>query len=419
MTNALAGAPWLRAMARVFADTPLYLVGGAVRNPLMGLPLSDMDVCGPARPERVCALCEGTEVRAVLRAAHFGTVELHLQDENGVRHMAEYTTWREDSYRCGHRPDSVRFTEDIRVDALRRDFSVNAMYRRVYEDRLGDVIDPTGGLAHLRAGVLHTVSENPDRVLGEDGLRILRAARFQAQLDLRPTPALRESLRRNAPLLADIARERLRDEWEKTVMADLRYPTLKRREPGTAAGLATLQACGAWPYLAGGLAYDEEAARALCRLRSPALPARLALLLRAARPEEARSTLLTLRFSLHDADCAARYLSALRLPDAAPFAWAQLGPDALAFAQDAFSALDDEAGLARAQSAARTLAGKPLSLRELSLNGDDLKPLFAKNGLPPRQMGRTLQALWQAAVEGRVPNTKEALLQRAAQEFIQ
>lgn len=419
MTNALAGAPWLRAMARVFADTPLYLVGGAVRNPLMGLPLSDMDVCGPARPERVCALCEGTEVRAVLRAAHFGTVELHLQDENGVRHMAEYTTWREDSYRCGHRPDSVRFTEDIRVDALRRDFSVNAMYRRVYEDRLGDVIDPTGGLAHLRAGVLHTVSENPDRVLGEDGLRILRAARFQAQLDLRPTPALRESLRRNAPLLADIARERLRDEWEKTVMADLRYPTLKRREPGAAAGLATLQACGAWPYLAGGLAYDEEAARALCRLRSPALPARLALLLRAARPEEARSTLLTLRFSLHDADCAARYLSALRLPDAAPFAWAQLGPDALAFAQDAFSALDDEAGLARAQSAARTLAGKPLSLRELSLNGDDLKPLFAKNGLPPRQMGRTLQALWQAAVEGRVPNTKEALLQRAAQEFIQ
>lgn len=419
MTNALAGAPWLRAMARVFADTPLYLVGGAVRNPLMGLPLSDIDVCGPARPERVCALCEGTEVRAVLRAAHFGTVELHLQDENGVRHMAEYTTWREDSYRCGHRPDSVRFTEDIRVDALRRDFSVNAMYRRVYEDRLGDVIDPTGGLAHLRAGVLHTVSENPDRVLGEDGLRILRAARFQAQLDLRPTPALRESLRRNAPLLADIARERLRDEWEKTVMADLRYPTLKRREPGAAAGLATLQACGAWPYLAGGLAYDEEAARALCRLRSPALPARLALLLRAARPEEARSTLLTLRFSLHDADCAARYLSALRLPDAAPFAWAQLGPDALAFAQDAFSALDDEAGLARAQSAARTLAGKPLSLRELSLNGDDLKPLFAKNGLPPRQMGRTLQALWQAAVEGRVPNTKEALLQRAAQEFIQ
>ena len=74
----------------------------------MGLPLSDVDMCGPARPERVMALCEGTQVRAVLRAAHFGTVELHVTDEDGVRHMAEYTTFREDSYRCGHRPDAVR-----------------------------------------------------------------------------------------------------------------------------------------------------------------------------------------------------------------------------------------------------------------------------------------------------------------------
>ena len=72
--DALTGAPWLLAVARVFerAGEPVYLVGGAVRNPLMGLPLSDVDVCGPARPERVMALCEGTEVRAVLRAALIG-----------------------------------------------------------------------------------------------------------------------------------------------------------------------------------------------------------------------------------------------------------------------------------------------------------------------------------------------------------
>ena len=122
---------------------PVYLVGGAVRNPLMGLPLSDVDMCGPARPERVMALCEGTQVRAVLRAAHFGTVELHVTDECGVRHMAEYTTFREDSYRCGHRPDAVRFTADIGVDARRRDFSVNALYRRLYDGELaGSRYDP-------------------------------------------------------------------------------------------------------------------------------------------------------------------------------------------------------------------------------------------------------------------------------------
>ena len=130
MSDAMTGAPWLSTLARVFeqAGAALYLVGGAVRNPLMGLPLSDIDVCGPARPEAVVALCEGTPVQARLRAAHFGTVELHLTDETGVHRMAEYTTWREDSYRCGHRPDSVRFTTDIAVDSLRRDFSVNALY---------------------------------------------------------------------------------------------------------------------------------------------------------------------------------------------------------------------------------------------------------------------------------------------------
>lgn len=413
MTNALAGAPWLCAMARVFADTPLYLVGGAVRNPLMGLPLSDIDVCGPARPEEVCALCEGTSVRAVPRAAHFGTVELHLTDTFGTRRMAEYTTWREDSYRCGHRPDSVRFTRDIRVDALRRDFSVNALYRRIFPDGLGDVIDPTGGLVHLRAGVLHTVSEDPDRVLGEDGLRILRAARFQAQLDLRPTPALLESLRRNAPLLGEIARERLRDEWQKTLLADTCYPSLRRRVSGSAAGLATLYACGAWPYLAGGLAYDQAAAAALERLSRPDLSARLALLFRAAAPDQVKDELLGMRFAVRDAERAALYLSALQLPEGRLFAWARLGKDALSFAADAFAALGDEAGGARVHRASAALDGKPMSLRELAVNGDDLKPVFLENGIPMHRMGETLTGLWRAVVEGTAGNNREELLEWA------
>ena len=245
----LSEAKWIHRAAAVFqgAGCPLYIVGGAVRNPLMGLPISDVDVCGPARPEAVLALCEGTEVRAHLRAAHFGTVELQLTDSDGSRHMAEYTTFREDSYRCGHKPELVRFTTEIAVDALRRDFSVNALYRQVFPEGLGDVIDPTGGLAHLRQGVLHTVTADPDQVLKDDGLRILRAARFQAELDLEPTDALLESLTRYAPLLRDIARERLREELQKTLLADWRYPQLKRRSPGTESGLRTILHIGAWP----------------------------------------------------------------------------------------------------------------------------------------------------------------------------
>ncbi len=418
--DALTGAPWLLAVARVFerAGEPVYLVGGAVRNPLMGLPLSDVDVCGPARPERVVALCEGTDVRAVLRAAHFGTVELHVTDADGARHMAEYTTFREDSYRCGHRPDAVRFTTDISVDALRRDFSVNALYRRLHDGALGPVIDPTGGRRHLEQGVLHTVTPDPDRVLRDDGLRILRAARFQAELDLAPTPALLDSLTRHAPLLKDIACERLRDEWQKILLADLRYPMLKRRAPATASGLKTLWDCGAWLFLVDA-SYDAEAAAALAALgwEDAPLAGRLALLLRGMEPSDLQSALLRLRFSNRDAALAARYAAALRCAYADAFETVKLGRDAVAYAAAAFHALGDTAGEARAAGALDTLRDAPWSLRELAVGGDELMPLLAARAVPARQMGRLLESLWRMAAEGQITNETAALL-GAADEWL-
>lgn len=412
MANALTGAPWLSAMARVFeqAGAELYAVGGAVRNPLLGLPISDVDVCGPARPEAVCALCEGTPVEARLRAAHFGTVELHITDENGKRQMAEYTTWREDSYRCGHRPDAVRFADSIEVDALRRDFSVNALYQRVYPDRLGEVIDPTGGLAHLRSGVLHTVTEDPDRVLGDDGLRILRAARFQAELDLQPTPALLDSLRRNVSLLRDIACERLRDEWQKTLMADLRYPMLKRRRPATQSGLHTLHVSGAWPYLLGVIAYDEQAAQALSGYAVPTLSARTALLLHHADESAAADFLKRMRFSVREQQETLRCLRAMQQAQGDRFALVKLGMDALLAAREAFRALGDTAALTQMEQLLHSLEGKPMSLRELAINGDDLKPIFLAQNRPLREMGAVLDELWRDVMEGKCDNTREALL---------
>ena len=412
MSNALTGAPWLTAMARVFdnAGAELYIVGGASRNPLMELPLSDIDVCGPARPEDVCAFCEETEIRAHLRAAHFGTVELHMTDENGKHQMAEYTTWREDSYRCGHKPESVKFTNDIRVDSLRRDFSVNALYRRVRPDHLEAVIDPTGGLTHLRQGVLHTVTHDPDHVLGDDGLRILRAARFQAELDLLPTPELMESLARNAHLLKDIACERLRDELQKVLMADLRYPTLKRRFPATFSGLSTIQQIGAWPYLFNGIVYDEAAAAALRDLDVPTLPARMALLMRGADPAAVAECMQRMHFSAKETEQAKTYVTALQHMDAPLFELVKLGCDALETALRIFRALGDESGVQAAQTVLKKLEGKPLSLKELAVSGNDLKPLFAAQNRPMREMGRVLDQLWQAVIEADYPNEREALL---------
>ena len=413
MSNALTGAPWLSAMARVFdnAGAELYIVGGAARNPLMDLPLSDIDVCGPARPEAVCAFCEGSEIRAHLRAAHFGTVELHITDENGKHQMAEYTTWREDSYRCGHKPDSVRFTNDIGVDSLRRDFSVNALYRRVRPDHLEDVIDPTGGLEHLKQGILHTVTTDPDRVLGDDGLRILRAARFQAELDLLPTPELMESLARNAHLLKDIACERLRDELQKVLMADLRYPTLKRRFPATFSGLSTIHQIGAWTYLFGDIVYDETAAAALRMLEVPTLSARMALLMHKADPAKVAACMQRMRFSAKETEQAKICVTAVQTLSSAPlFELVKLGRDALETALCIFCALDDENGMQTAQTVLKKLEGKPLSLKELAVSGNDLKPLFAAQNRPMREMGRVLDQLWQTVIEENYPNERKALL---------
>lgn len=419
----LSEATWIHRAAAVFqgADTPLYIVGGAVRNPLMGLPISDVDVCGPARPEAVLAMCESTEVRAHLRAAHFGTVELHLTDPDGTRHMAEYTTFREDSYRCGHKPDQVRFTTDIAVDALRRDFSVNALYRQVSPDGLGPVIDPTGGLEHLRRGVLHTVTADPDQVLKDDGLRILRAARFQAELDLEPTEALLESLTRYAPLLRDITRERLREELQKTLLADWRYLQLKRRRPGTESGLRTILHIGAWPELLGSLPCREENLSALknqARMETlPPVSQRLALLLAGADRAETAARLEDLRFSRREVEAALRLIDAFLQDEPTSVQLARAGLEVLEGVCQMRSALGQQERADGLAGRIRSLreSGAPLSLKALAISGDDLLPLFRTAGVPLSRMGGVLNALWERAVSGRVPNRREELLGAAEQ----
>lgn len=429
MNASFTGAPWLLAAARVFeaAGQPLYAVGGAVRNAVMGLLASDMDLCGPARPDEVLRLCEGTPVRAVARAAHFGTVELHVADADG-RHMAEYTTFRVDSYRGGHQPFAVRFASSPEEDALRRDFSVNALYCRLSAEggTQAPILDPTGGLEHLRQGVLHTVTADPDQVLKDDGLRILRAARFQAELGLTPTPALLASARKHAGLLSEIALERLRDELARLLLADLRYPTLARSVTPVPAGLGTVLATGAWPALFGALLPDKAAIAATAHYRAPEgvppVAGKLALLYRHATPETLEERMLLLRFATRDAQVARAALQAER-------AWAEgslprmdavrLGVPAVAHAAAALQALalagePCASAAERARAAlAKLQSGIPLSLRELAVHGDDLLPLCRKHGLPHRAVGRALDALWLAAVEATVANERAALLTKA------
>lgn len=204
------------------ANTPIYLVGGSVRNALLGLERSDVDICGPMLPQDVMQLLSGTEFTVVPIALDFGTVQIHIPLENGKSLVTEYTTFRSDQYEVGgmHRPTSVVFSDSLEKDAFRRDFSVNALYASL-ED--GEVIDPTGGIEDIEKRLLRCSSKDPDDIMQDDALRTLRLIRFAAELGFSIEEKTWESAKRYASQLRDVAAERIWQEMRKILLADVRY----------------------------------------------------------------------------------------------------------------------------------------------------------------------------------------------------
>ncbi|MCV6594415.1 MAG: CCA tRNA nucleotidyltransferase [Silicimonas sp.] len=169
-------ADWLNAPATqgVFhlltgAGHPAYAVGGAVRNTLLGAPVKDIDLCTDARPDTVMQLARKAGLQAVPTGISFGTVTV-LWDDTPF----EITTFRRDVETDGRRA-VVAFSTRIEEDALRRDFTMNALYC----DADGAVVDPLGGLPDLRARRIRFI-ENAGQRIREDYLRSLRYFRFHA-----------------------------------------------------------------------------------------------------------------------------------------------------------------------------------------------------------------------------------------------
>ena len=351
----------------------------------------------------------------VFRAAHFGTLELHVDGQ-----MAEYTTFRRDSYRGGHQPTEVHFADTVEEDALRRDFSVNALYTPLSEPTL--VIDLVGGLEHIKQRVLHTVTDDPDRVLKDDGLRILRAARFQAELGFTPTDALLASAKKYTGLLDGIVADRKRDELTKLLESDRKYPTLTRTQPPVSSGLLTLKRIGAWERLFGNLAPIDFAA--LDNAQSLGAGGKLALLYRRQTPDALYQTMTALRFAKRKTTEAANALSVFRTlknrhceaADALRY-----GLPALKTANIMLAASGgDPAALLRAETLLKEVHKKrlPESLKELAVDGDDMISLCTEMRVPKERIGAALESLWRDVVNGRLENDRDALLSRARRYFI-
>lgn len=180
-----------------------YLVGGCVRDRLLGRPVHDRDLATDATPRDLRRLFpEALEV-----GAHFGVV-LIRRDGDEVQ-VATYRS--ESSYRDGRHPDKVRFEKDVREDLRRRDFTINALLEDPFT---GEVIDHVGGRADLEARLIRAIGEPRER-FAEDHLRMLRAVRFAAELGFEIEPRTLEAIRELAPAIGRISAERIRDELSR------------------------------------------------------------------------------------------------------------------------------------------------------------------------------------------------------------
>ena len=203
----------LKILAKA-CPAPLYAVGGSVRDRLAGLTpsIADWDICSPLSADVFSKIAEqnGFFVNAVYR--NTGTVKIFDGEQS-----YEYSCFRSDKYVRGtHVPVEIFFTEDITLDARRRDFTANAVY---YDIDKEIYVDPLQGIPAIKEKRLTTV-DSAKKVFGEDGLRLMRLARQAAQLGFAPDEECLQGAIENAALIQDISPERIFEELIAILTAD-------------------------------------------------------------------------------------------------------------------------------------------------------------------------------------------------------
>ena len=183
-----------------------YFVGGSVRDHILGLSIHDVDIATSAYPEEIKEIFK----RTVDTGIQHGTVTVLMGDDS-----YEITTFRTESgYQDYRRPDKVTFVRSLADDLKRRDFTINALA----VDKDGQVIDKFDGLKDLDKKIIRAVGHAEER-FHEDALRMMRAVRFQAQLNFKIEEKTAQAIADNAPLLAKIAIERIREEFVKMMLS--------------------------------------------------------------------------------------------------------------------------------------------------------------------------------------------------------
>ncbi|GAB92781.1 CCA tRNA nucleotidyltransferase [Gordonia rhizosphera] len=198
------------------AGHELYLVGGSVRDAVLGRLSGDLDFTTDARPEQVAALLADWADALWDTGIDFGTISARKGE-----HIVEITTFRSDSYdRVGRNPEVV-YGHSLDDDLVRRDFTINAMAVRIGRDGPAEFCDPLDGITALLAGVIDTPA-TPQESFHDDPLRMLRAVRFVSQLGFRVAPRVFDAISEMSGQIDRITAERIRVELDKTVLGE--YP---------------------------------------------------------------------------------------------------------------------------------------------------------------------------------------------------
>lgn len=401
-----------------------WCVGGAVRDALMGHPHLDWDLATNATPDEVRRIFG--RKRTIPVGIEFGTVG--VLDEAGVLH--EVTTFRRD-VRTDGRHAEVEFGASLDEDLARRDFTVNAI---AYSASRGELHDPFGGRRDLSRRVIRAVGEPTER-MREDRLRALRGLRFAARLGFDIEPATWDAIRASAPHLTRLSAERVKQELEKT-MDQVRTPSaalLRWRESGALAVLL--------PELVN---IDDEVLAAVDCAAQPGPPrkpgrrlTRFAVLFSGVTTDWALAATSRLRFSRSDSQWIAALVERWGALGNGMEAGLRESPDAaavrrwvsrigrtylpayfrLASARWAAARARGRAGVPAARAVQelygrglRAALNEPLDLRDLAVDGDDLR----QAGIPAGPgLGKILTTLLDIVVADPRVNTRERLLDEA------
>lgn len=370
-----------------------YLVGGCVRDELMGRTPDDYDITSSARPDELCRVF--SDYRIIETGIKHGTVTVCCDDG-----MTEITTFRIDGeYHDCRRPDSVSFTRDVTEDLSRRDFTVNAM---AYSPTRG-LCDPFGGERDIAARRIVCVGE-PQLRFSEDALRIMRAVRFSSVLGFEIEENSAAAARRMAHLLDGISRERIFVELSK-LLCGIDAPRVLADFPdiisSAVPSLSEETICRGGEFI--GSAPRDAAVRLalLCAIEDPHAADRTAhrvftsLKSSVADRRRAEELCAQLPFELPTDDAGVRRLMS-RMPNENIQSYATLRGILFGDAVEDF--------LKRFK---RVRESSPcVSISGLAVGGNDVMSLLGVRG---QTVGKLLSALLERVIDGDVQNTREAL----------